>query len=80
MARASEDFQDMSLRDRNTDLPGIGAGIWNVSFVALIEELTAAIREGRQLAWGATFADGHQCQIAMDALRQSSRGRRWVAL
>ena len=80
VARAGEDFQDMSLRDRNADLPGIGAGIWNVSFVALMEELTAAIRERRSLAWGATFADGHQCQIAIDALRQSSRERRWVQL
>ena len=80
VARADEDFQDMSLRDRNADLLGIAPGIWNVSFVALMEELTAAIREGRQLAWGATFADGHQCQIAMDALRQSSRERRWLAL
>lgn len=80
MALAGEEMQDMSLRDPNSKLPGIGTGIWNVSFVALMEELTAAIREERQLAWGATFEDGHQCQIALDALRQSSRERRWVAL
>ena len=80
VARAGEEFQDESLRDANADKPGIGTGIWNVSFVALMEELTAAIRGKRQLAWGATFADGHQCQIALDALRQSSRERRWVAL
>ena len=80
VARAGQDFQDMSLRDGNADLAGIGPGIWNVSFVALMEELTAAIREGRELAWGATFADGHQCQIAMDALRQSSQERRWIDL
>ena len=80
VAYAGEEFQDMSLRDRNADLPGIGSGIWNVSFVALMQELTAAIRERRPLAWGATFSDGHQCQIALDAVRQSSRERRWVAL
>lgn len=80
VARAGEEFQDMSLRDSNADRPGIGTGIWNVSFVALMEELTAAIRAKRQLAWGATFEDGHQCQIALDAIRQSSRERRWVAL
>ncbi len=80
VARAGGDYQDMSLRDRNAGLPGVGAGIWNVSFVALMTELTAAIREGRQLAWGATFADGHQCQIAMDAIRRSSQERRWVEL
>ncbi len=80
VARAGEEYQDLSLGDPNADLPGLGSGIWNVSFVALMHELTAAIREGRPLAWGATFADGHQCQIAMDALRQSSRERRWVTL
>ena len=80
VARAGEDYEDMSLRDPNADLPGIGAGIWNVSFVALMQELTAAIREERELAWGATFADGHQCQIAMDAIRRSTDERRWVTV
>lgn len=80
VARDGDEFQDMSLRDRNADLPGIRPGIWNVSFVGLMQELTAAIREDRPLAWGATFGDGHQCQIVLDALRQSSRERRWVAL
>lgn len=80
VARAGEDFQDSSRRDANADLPGIGSGIWNVSFVALMQELTAAIRESRPLAWGATFADGHRCQIAMDALRRSSRERCWIEL
>ncbi len=80
VARAGEDYQDMSQSDSNAALPGVGAGVWNVSFVALMQELTAAIREGRRLAWGATFADGHQCQIAMDAIRRSSIERRWVTL
>ena len=80
VARAGEDFVDVSETDANADLPGVGAGIWNVSFVALMQELTAAIREGRELAWGATFADGHQCQLAMDALKRSSSERRWIAL
>ena len=80
VARAGEDFADMSLRDPNADLPGVGTGIWNVSFVALMQELTAAIREERDLARGATFADGHQCQIAMDAIRRSTDERRWVTV
>ncbi|MDE2858296.1 MAG: Gfo/Idh/MocA family oxidoreductase [Chloroflexota bacterium] len=80
VAKAGEDFVDMSERDPNADLDGIGQGIWNVSFVALMDELTDAIREKRSLGWGATFADGHQCQIAMDAARQSSAERRWVDL
>lgn len=80
VARAGEAFVDMSLQDPNADLPGIGKGIWNVSFVALMQELTAAIREKRQLAWGASFADGHECQRAMDALKRSSQQRAWIPL
>lgn len=80
VAKAGEDYVDMSIQDPNASLDGINSGIWNVSFVALMQELTAAIREGRKLLWGATFADGHQCQIAMDAVRQSSEQRRWIDL
>ena len=80
VAKASEDFQDMSIEDPNAQLEGINKGIWNVSFVALMQELTSAIQENRKLSWGATFEDGHQCQIAMDAVRQSNEERRWVKL
>lgn len=80
VARAGDDYEDMSLDDPNAQLPGVNAGIWNVSFVALMRELTAAIREGRPLAWGATFADGHHCQLAMDAIKRSTVERRWVTL
>lgn len=80
VARAGEEFQDMSELDSNANLPGIGKGIWNVSFVALIQEVTAAIREKRRPNEGAAFADGFKCQQAMDAVRQSSAERRWVTL
>jgi predicted dehydrogenase len=80
VAKAGEDFVDMSESDPNADLPGIGKGIWNVSFVALMQELTAAIREGRALNHGATFLDGLKAQQAMDAVRQSSAERRWIDL
>lgn len=79
-ARAGEDFQDVSETDPNAALPGIGKGIWNVSFVSLIQEATAAIRDGRQPQQGATFVDGLKCQIAMDAVRQSCTERRWITL
>ncbi|MFQ3645691.1 MAG: Gfo/Idh/MocA family oxidoreductase [Anaerolineae bacterium] len=79
-ARAGEDFRDISEHDPNADLPGIGKGIWNVSVVGLMRELTAAIREGRALREGATFYDGLQTQIAMDAVRQSTVERRWIQL
>lgn len=80
VAHAGEDFQDMSETDPNASLPGIGKGIWNVSFVGLIQEVTSAIREQRPLRQGATFADGLKCQQAMDAIRQSSKERRWITL
>lgn len=80
VATAGEDFVDMSESDPNANLPGIGKGIWNVSFVALIQEATTAIREGRAVQWGATFVDGLKCQQAMDAIRLSSQERRWVSV
>jgi predicted dehydrogenase len=80
VARAGEDFVDMSETDPNADLPGIGKGIWNVSFVALMQELITAIREGRPLRDGATFADGHATQVVMDAVVESSQSGCWVTV
>lgn len=80
VAKAGEDFVDMSESDPNADLSGVNKGIWNVSFVGLMQEFTAAIREGRALNAGATFADGLKCQEAMDAIRESSASRCWVDL
>jgi predicted dehydrogenase len=80
VARAGEDFQELRIDDPNAELPGINKGIWNVSFVGLMQELTAAIREGRALQAGATFEDGLRCQIVMDAVRQSWAERRWITL
>lgn len=80
VARAGEDFQDMSETDPNAALPGIGKGIWNVSVVAMMREIVSAIREGRPTVDVATFDDGLKAQRAMDALRQSSLERRWIQL
>lgn len=80
VARAGEDFVDMSEADPNASLPGVGKGIWNVSVVAMMHEAMNAIREQRAPQTAATFEDGLKCQIAMDAVRQSSRERRWITL
>lgn len=80
VAKAGEEFEDMSVSDPNADLPGVNKGIWNVSFVALIHEVVDAIREARAPREGATFADGLKCQQAMDAVRRSSAERRWITL
>lgn len=79
-ARAGEDFQDASEPDPNSGKPGVGRGIWNVSFVSLVKEVTDAIREHRQPREGATFYDGLQTQRAMDAVRRSWAERQWIIL
>lgn len=80
VARAGEAYQDMSVGDPNASLPGINSGIWNVSFVGLMQEFCASIREKRPLQAGATFADGLRNQIIMDAVIESWKARRWVTI
>jgi predicted dehydrogenase len=80
VARAGEDWQDISVSDPNAALPGINKGIWNVSVVAMMQEIIAAIREQRPTREVATFADGLHTQLAMDAVRQSSSERRWITI
>ena len=77
-ARRGEDFREITVPDPNAELPGVNPGIWNVSVVALMRELAAAIREGRPPARGATFADGLANQRVLDAVRLSGAERRWV--
>lgn len=78
LARAGEAFQDVQEQDPNAALPGLNAGIWNVSVVGVMRELAAAIREGRPTREGATFRDGWKNQLVLDAVARSSRERRWV--
>lgn len=72
------DFEDVTIEDPNAQLPGVNPGIWNVSVVGLMQELTAAIRDGRSLAHGATFADGLANQKVLDAVHRSAAERRWI--
>ena len=80
IAKRGKDFEDITLKDPNADLPGVNKGIWNVSVVALMNELVTAIQENRPPRQGATFEDGLKCQQIMDAVRQSSTERRWIDL
>jgi len=73
-------FEDVSVADPNTSLPGVGKGIWNVSFVALMQELCGAIGEGRAVREGATFEDGLRNQRVLDAVKRSTTERRWIEL
>ena len=77
-AKAGQGFEDVTETDPNAALPGVRPGIWNVSVVALMQELAAAIREGRRLVRGATFVDGLANQRLLDAVRRSGAERRWV--
>ena len=80
IARAGENFEEITVKDPNADLPGVNKGIWNVSVVGLMNELVTAIRDKRPLERGATFKDGLKCQQIMDAVRESSAQRRWIDL
>lgn len=78
LARGTSAFEDITEPDPNASLPGVNPGIWNVSVVALMQELAAAIRERRQPPRGATFVDGLANQQVLDAVRLSGAERRWV--
>ncbi len=73
-------FEDVAVEDPNASLPGLNAGIWNVSVLGLMRELAAAIREKRPVREGATFQDGWKNQLVLDAVVRSSRERRWIDL
>ncbi|WP_207633083.1 Gfo/Idh/MocA family protein [Devosia aurantiaca] len=79
-AKAGGSFEDITASDPNAALPGLNKGIWNVSVVAALRELTAAIAEGRKLRAGATFFDGLANQRVLDAVKQSTSTRAWVDL
>ncbi|MDG4889758.1 Gfo/Idh/MocA family oxidoreductase [Mesorhizobium sp. WSM4887] len=79
-AKAGAPLQAVSIDDPNAGLSGINDGIWNVSVVAALRELTAAIREARPLARGATFVDGLRNQLVLDAVKTSGQERRWIDL
>ncbi len=80
LARAGGGFEEVQVPDPNASLPGLNPGIWNVSVVGLLRELTDAIRTGRSPREGATFHDGWRNQLVLDAVVRSSRERRWIDL
>ena len=77
-APEGEAFRDITVTDPNADLPRMNTGIWNVSVVALMQELASAIQNERKPTQGATFADGLANQMVLDAVKISSTERRWV--
>ncbi len=79
-AKAGQSFEEITVADPNAALEGLNPGIWNVSLVAALRELTAAITEGRKLDSGATFFDGLANQLVLDAVRTSTTERCWIDL
>lgn len=79
-AKAGGAFEDITVADPLAALPGLNKGIWNVSVVAALRELTAAVVEGRKLRAGATFFDGLANQQVLDAVKKSTATRAWVDL
>ncbi|MDB5613151.1 MAG: gfo/Idh/MocA family oxidoreductase, partial [Devosia sp.] len=79
-AKAGASFEDITAADPNAALPGLNKGIWNISVVDALRELSAAIGEGRKLRVGATFFDGLANQRVLDAVKQSTKTRAWVDL
>jgi predicted dehydrogenase len=79
-AKAGSSFEDITVEDPNAALEGLNKGIWNVSVVSALRELTAAISEGRKLRAGASFFDGLANQLVLDAVKKSTATRAWVDL
>jgi len=79
-AKAGQGFEEITQPDPNAALEGLNKGIWNVSVVAALREVAAAIREGRRLKQGASFFDGLANQRVLDAVLTSTKSRAWVDL
>jgi predicted dehydrogenase len=79
-AKAGQGFEDISVDDPNTRLEGLNKGIWNISVLPALRELTAAISEERALKRGASFVDGLRNQMVLDAIFASTTSRKWEDL
>ena len=78
--KAGQGFEEITVADPNAALEGLNPGIWNVSVVAALRELAAAAAEKRALREGATFRDGLNTRLVLDAATESSRTGRTIDL
>jgi predicted dehydrogenase len=79
-AKAGQGFEHIDVDVPHARLPGLNKGIWNVSVLAVLQEMTAAIAESREVRRGATFVDGLRNQMVLDAVVASTASRRWEDL
>src|SRR5690606_4231369 len=80
LGKPGADFEDVSVKDPNAELEGVGVGIWNVSYVALMQELAEALSQGREPRGASTFEDGLRNQLVLDAVKRSGDERCWIEL
>jgi len=67
--------------DQDQVAQGMRAGSWSRGFTAFSREIVKALQEGRKSVDGAaTFEDGYQVQLVLDAARLSDERRRWVTV
>lgn len=71
--------EDVSESDPLIKEPIVGINTWRRSLVRLAEHFVECIRNGRQTE-GATFSDGLETQLVLDAIRQSHKEGRRVSL
>lgn len=79
-AKGTGSFEEITVDDPDARLAGLNKGIWNVSVLGALRELTAAIAQERELSRGATFVDGLRNQMVLDAVVASTTSRAWVDL
>lgn len=79
-AKAGQSFEEVPVDVPDARLDGLNKGVWNISVLAALRELTSAIAEKRELAHGATFVDGVRNQMVLDAVVVSTASRKWEDL
>lgn len=80
LERPGADPLEITQEDPNAQLPGLNPGVWNVSVLAALRDLTGAIARGADAHGGASFLDGLRTQQVLDAVRLSGIERRTIAL
>ena len=74
------DWQKVEI-DRSEVAPGMNDNGWARGFTIFARKIVDALREGRTIVDGAaTFEDGYQTQLVLDAARRANQTRRWESV
>jgi len=81
IGKAGEEYWRKVEIDLNKGVEGTRTTGWNNGFLAFATEIVKSLREGKTLVENAaTFEDGYQIQLLMDAARKSDKTRAAVSL